>query len=160
MRKKIALIAASAGAVGILALAGMGAVSAEGQNGSSLVDKIAQHFNLNKEDVQKVFDEAKDERQAEHEQKLKDKLDQAVKDGKMTQAQADQIVAKLKELKDFRTSLKDKTPQERHEALKDKRDELRQWAKDNNIPLRYLMPLGGPHPDRGHDGPGDGPMDQ
>jgi hypothetical protein len=40
------------------------------------------------------------------------------------------------------------TRDERRAAMQDQREELQQWAKDNNIPVDYLM-FGG----RGH-GPG------
>jgi hypothetical protein len=141
-------------ALGITTVAGVGLVNAQGsttQNGNSLVDKIAQKFNLNKSDVQKVFDDDRAEHEAKHQQHTEERLTQAVKDGKLIQAQADAIKAKLQEMKTFRDSLKDKTPKERHEAMKTKMDELKQWATQNNIPQEYLPHghgmRGGPRPD-------------
>lgn len=116
---------------------------------SSLVDKVANKFGLNKADVQKVFDEDRSARQTERETKAKEALAQAVTDGKLTQAQADKITAKRAEMKTFMESLRDKTAAERHSAMDAKRDELQQWAKDNGIDESYLRPMGG----RGH-GPG------
>lgn len=79
---------------------------------------------------------------------MADRLAQAVKDGKLTQDQADKITAKLKELKTQREaerdSMKDKTDEERKTAMEAKKTELEKWAKDNNIPLEYLRSLGGP----------------
>lgn len=121
------------------------AANAQANDGNTLVDKIAKKFNLNKDDVQKVFDENKAEHDAERQQKLEKKLDKAVSDGKITSAQKDQIIAKLDEMKSFFDSLKDKSPAERRAALKTKRAELQKWAKDNNIPKGLLMP-GGLHP--------------
>ena len=77
---------------------------------------------------------------------MKDRLAQAVKDGKLTQAQADKITAKMAEMKTFMESQKDKTKEERKTAMEAKRDELKKWAEDNDIPEGY-MPMG-------HGGPG------
>ena len=119
---------------------------------TSLVDKIASRFNLNKDDVKKVFDEDRTAHEAEREVAMKTRLDQAVKDGKLTQTQEDKLIAKHKELETFRLSIKDKTEEERHTAMKTKMDEFKQWAKDNSIPYEFARPGIGPH------GPGmDGP---
>jgi hypothetical protein len=146
--KKKLLVAGTAATIGLTSILGIGLASAQNKtNGQSdLVDKIAQKFNLNKNDVQKVFDENRTAHEAEHEQKVKERLDQAVKNGTLTQDQENKIIAKLQELKAKRDSLKDKTPAERREAMKAERDALKQWAKDNNIPEQYLMPHhGGMH---------------
>lgn len=133
------------------------AASAQANNGSTIVDKIAKKFDLNKDDVQKVFDENRAEHEAERQQRLEKKLDKAVSDGKITSAQKDQIIAKLGEMKSFFDSLKDKSPAERKASLKAKRGELQQWAKDNNIPDGLLMPegmhggFGGHRPEPDHD---------
>ncbi len=136
-------------------MAGVGLASAQSSTTGTggLVDKIAQKFNLNKADVQKVFDEDRAVHQAEHEQKENERLDQAVKDGKITQAQEDLIKAKVKELQAkreaARDAMKDKTKAERKATMDAERTDLEKWAKGNNIPAEYL--LFGPH---GHGGPG------
>ena len=109
---------------------------------SSLVQKIADKFNVNSDDVQEVFDAQRTEMEATREQEMKDKLAQAVNGGKLTQDQANKITAKLAEMKANRDSMKDKTGDERHAAMKTARDELKKWAEDNNIPMEYLR-LGG-----------------
>jgi hypothetical protein len=112
---------------------------------SGLVQKIADKFNLNKDEVQAVFDAQRTEMEAERTQEMKDRLAQAVKDGKLTQDQADKITAKLAEMKANREDLSGKTPEERHEAMKAARDEIKKWAEDNNIPMEYLRIVGGGH---------------
>jgi UTP:GlnB (protein PII) uridylyltransferase len=118
-------------------------------NSDSLAGKIAQKFNLNQSDVQSVIDQNKTDHQAARQQKIEDKLTQAVKDGKITNDQKDKILAKLQELQAERQanrdSLKDLTPAERKAKLEAKRAELKQWAKDNNIPDQFLRLLAG-HP--------------
>ncbi len=142
--KKSLLITSAAVAIGAAGLVGTAAVSAatDSTNSSSLVDKIAQKFNLNKSDVQAVFDQNRSDHEAQHQADVKAKLDQAVKDGKLTADQETKILDKLKELQTQRdadrTAMKDKTPEERKAAIEAKKAELEQWAKDNGIPTDFL----------------------
>jgi hypothetical protein len=147
IRKPMAISGAIV-AAGLSGLVGAQVVNAASDTSGSqgLVDKIASTFNLNKSDVQKVFDEERQQREANREQKFEDRVNQAVKDGKLSQTLADQLIAKQKELATYRDSLKDKTPKERRDLMKVKRDELRSWAKQNNISLNLIGPA---HPDDG-----------
>ena len=143
-------------AIGAIALAGTvamgaGVYAAQTPNGiqnrmSSLVDAIATKFNLNPSDVQKVFDEQQAQQQsqmqAKRQEQMKARLDKAVKDGKLTQAQEDMIIAKQKEIQDFMASLKDKSAADRLAAIKTEMAALKQWATDNKIPQQFAIGLG------------------
>jgi hypothetical protein len=135
------------GAVAVIAMLGLGgaamAATSNTTHQDSLAQKIADKFHLNKSDVQSVIEQNHQDKQAKHEQMLKDKLDQAVKDGKLTQAQEDKLIAKLKELHDQK---KTDNKADRKADRKAAHDELQQWAKDNGIDLSQVLP----HPD----GPG------
>lgn len=158
--KKPVLVAALAGLVGVSSLGVSQAVHAQSDHHNTLVDKIAAKFNLNKDDVEKVFDENRAEHAAERKQEMEQELNQAVANGQITSQQKDEIVSKLEEVKSFFRSLKDKSPSERKTELKAKRIELLKWAKDNHIPKRFITPRGihgepGSHrPDFDHDEPG------
>jgi hypothetical protein len=129
---------------------------------SSLVSAVAKKFNLKQSDVQAVFDANRTQMEAQRETKVKDQVAQLVKDGKLTQAQADLINAKRAELQKQhdanRTSMDSKTDTERKAAMDAERTALDKWFSDNNISTdyRYLV-FGG----RGHGGPGGpgGPRD-
>lgn len=158
--------------VPVLTLVAVGSVyanSVAGQDNNpmnSLVNAIAEKFNLNVSDVQQVFDEHRQEMQAqrqeqmaekqsEMQQKFEERLNQAVTDGKLTQEQANLIIAKKAELEAQRQNLQNGTPEENKEAMQEHRDELKQWAEDNNIPLQYFMfagPGGLGHMGRGFGG--------
>lgn len=152
-KKMLAVGLASLGIAGVL---GSGAALAETGSGSTLAEKIATHFNLNKDEVQKVLDQDRADHQADREKQYEERLQKAVDDKKITSEQRDKILAKHKELESYfesqRDAMKDKTPQERRDAMKTKMDEITQWEKDNNIPAGYLHPGG---PGMGH-GPGRG----
>lgn len=151
---KRTLVIGAVTAASVASIAGASLVSAQTANngsGNTIIDKLATRFNLNRDEVKKVFDENHQAHEAEHQKTMTDRLNKAVSDGKLTQAQADNITAKLSEMKTFMDSLKDKTPQERHDAMETKRSELMQWAKDNNIPTNYLAP-GGFGMGKGHRG--------
>lgn len=143
------------GAIGIGGLATTGIANAQtngGANGdptTSLVDKIASTFNLDKSKVQKVFDENRTEREAKHEQMMSERLQKLVDDGKITAAQKTAIETKLKEMKADRDANKDKmkdmTQDERKAAMDKKRQDLEAWAKEQGLDLTVLRGiLGGP----------------
>ncbi|HEY1064308.1 MAG TPA: hypothetical protein VGE30_03360 [Candidatus Saccharimonadales bacterium] len=158
MKVKRSLIVGAAVATATLgALAGAGVVSAATDNTkseTSIVDKLASKFNLNKDEVQAVFDEDRAAHRAEREADQKERLAQAVSDGKLTQAQADHVTAALNDIRELRGDAKPRTlSDEARDRIKDKMDALRDWAKQNNIDLEYVMPG---HIPGGHGGPGWG----
>lgn len=108
------------------------------QRMSGLVNAIAQKFHLTPSDVQAVFDEQHSQMNVQMKKQSEDRLamslTQAVKDGKLTQAQATALTAKHAEFKTFEASLAGKTPAERATALKAQMATFAQWAKDNAIP--------------------------
>lgn len=146
MKKQLA-IAGVAAAIGI---SGIGAGVAHAATStstttdptSSLVDKIATKFNLNKSDVQQVFDQQKTEMQAQREQHIKDELAQLVKDGKLTQAQADAINAKRAEVQkamEANRPTPGTAPTAEQKAAREKqRTDLEAWAKSQGIDTQYL----------------------
>lgn len=167
--KKSFLVAGAVTSIGLAGVTGIGVASAatnssDTNSSSSIVDKLAEKFNLKKTDVQAVFDQDRTEREAERQAQTEKELSQAVTDGKITSAQKDLILAKQKEVKAAmdadRDSMKDKTADERKAAMDAKRTELETWAKNNSIPteyLRFVMGGGGhgPHGGMGIDGPKD-----
>lgn len=152
---------AGAGTMG-LANAATNTTSDTSNPQSSIVEKLASKFKLNKEDVQKVFDEERTERKAANEAKVKEKLDALVKEGKLTQDQADKLIAKAAELKTTRQANRDamqnKTAAERKAAMQAERAALDKWLSDNGIAKEYGRFLtGGGHGGRGGHGLFRGP---
>ncbi|MDY0143505.1 MAG: hypothetical protein RBR97_16590 [Bacteroidales bacterium] len=135
---------------------GVGSIYASEDNSlkNSLIEKIAQKFNLNKDDVQKVFDEDREEKKTQMEEKFNQMLDEAVSNGDLTAEQKSLILAKREEMqKERETQMSErKNDGERpskeemetmQEERKTEREALEKWASDNGIDLKYLMGLGG-----------------
>lgn len=121
---------------------GIGAVNAAGTTTGprpidNLIQAIATRFNLNQADVQKVFDEQRATMITQHEQHFTDRLTQAVTDGKLTQAQAEAIIAKKAELEAQRPDFKDRTPAEIRSEMQTRHQDLIDWAEANNIPQEF-----------------------
>ena len=90
------MIALGVGAFGVSAT-----LAAENDQGeiTTLVEAIAERFDVKVADVQAVFDEHREQMQAKHEEKAAERLQQAVDDGKITQEQADAITENREEMK-------------------------------------------------------------
>lgn len=122
------------------------AIAEGNNNSSSLVQKIADKFGLKKEDVQTVFDQERQDRQAEMQAKYKSQLDQFVKDGKITEDQKQLILAKHKELQASRQSnmgsMRNLTVEERKTAMEKQKSDLESWAKEKGIDIQYVTGFG------------------
>ena len=118
----------------------------DGANNETLIQRLVQKFGLKTDDVRSVFDTVRDERQAQMQQKLIDKLDALVKEGKLTEAQKRLIISKHTELQAQREkdkdTLKDLTPEERRAKMQAQRTDLENWAQQNNIDIQYVLGFG------------------
>ncbi|MFH1078192.1 MAG: hypothetical protein V1745_02850 [Patescibacteria group bacterium] len=150
--KKIYAISLTALTVAGLLAAGAGATYAAttgtGTNKplANLIEKLSTRFSLNATDIQQVFDEERqqmqEQRQTDMQARQKERLDTAVTDGTITQAQEDLILAKHDEIQAFHEGLRDMDATERGEAIKTHIASLKAWAEANGIPERFL-PMGG-----------------
>lgn len=145
LSKKSLLVAGAVASIGLGGAAvTANTVSATTKN-DSIVDKIATKFSLDKNEVQKVFDEDRTAHEAERHAKIEEKLSQAVKDGKLTEDQKSKIIAKMEEMKANMpdpSTMGDKTIEQHKADMEAKRTELEAWAKENNIPTEYLRFVG------------------
>lgn len=122
-----------------LAITTTGAQAEQQNSQSSVIDKLTSKFNLNKDEVKKVFDEERASRQAEREQRFQERLNTLVTEKKLTQAQADQVKTKHTEMMQLRDKLKDMSKDERKAALDKQRGEVTKWAKDNGIDEQLVV---------------------
>lgn len=113
-----------------------------------LVEKIAQKFGLNKDEVQGVFDEYRDEKQADMYAKFAEHLNDMVLDGKITSEQRKAILDKHEEIQAKMEGFKDLTPEERRTKMKEVHDEMTTWMKDNGIDFPVMGMGMGIHPNK------------
>lgn len=120
-------------------------ISAEGDTDGSttLVQQIAARFGLKQADIQSAFDDFRTKRQAQGQQRLEDRLNQDVADGKLTPAQKELILNKHQELQSKRGNKPDNwfslSPEERRSYMDAQRQEMQTWAKDNGIDTSYFF---------------------
>lgn len=117
-------------------IAAFGASNAYAQNAQgrtpSIIQELATKFGLNVNDVKAVFDQNRQERQAQMETNFEQRLTQAVTAGKLTEAQKQLIIAKRKEIQ---------TAHQNQQKIQ--RQDVLTWAKQNNIDPQYLFGLDG-----------------
>lgn len=137
---------------------GISGVSAQGtDNQTSIIERIANKFNLNKDEVQKVFEENRAERERIMQTNLEKRLNDAVTSGVLTEAQKTLILAKRVEMKMQAAAMRGNAGSEKsgwqnltmeaRQAEREKRQseratrqaDLTTWAKDNGIDVQYLM---------------------
>ena len=128
--KKVILPMAAVGIIAATVIGASVATADTADSKSSLIDKLATKFNLNKSEVQAVFDEHRTEMRATHEARYEERLAQAVRDGDLTEDQKTKILAKHKALaakfESEKDSFKDKTPEERRAAMESLRSDIEQ----------------------------------
>lgn len=152
-------ILATAAIVGIAAT-GLGAmtVSATNTNGQSLADAIANHFQLNADDVKKVVSEYRETKHAEHRaertEKVNEKLDTLVSEGKITAEQSTAIKEKRTQIQQEREAEREKMREsgerpgraEMRKKMETRRTEMKKWLASQGIDEQYGHMLG----DKGH----------
>lgn len=144
------------GTIGVGSLATASIVGAETASNmssdpqSSLIDKIASTFNIDKSKLQTVFDEDREAREAAREKEQAAKLQTLVDNGTITSAQKTVIEKKIAELKSQREAnrdtMKDLTDDERKAKMDEERTALETWAKEQSLDLSKLKGIlcGGP----------------
>jgi hypothetical protein len=142
------IIPVAALAVVVAGTYGITQAKADSSTGDPLVQKIADTFHLDKSKVQAVLDQNHADRQKQMEANYEDRLTQAVKDGQLTQTQKDAVLAEHNQLKTEMDAARSSSETDRHSKMEQIRTEAENWAKQNNIDIKWLMP--GPH---GHMGP-------
>lgn len=115
-------------------------------NHSGLAQMIAQKFGLDQNQVQLIVDQYKQQHKTNLQQKMqqweKNRLDQLVKNGKITQAQEQAILDELAVLKNKYNpaNLKNMTPAQRKQQFQAEQADITSWAKSQGINPAYLMP--------------------
>lgn len=116
-----------------------GVVKAEGNgNRQSMTSELASKLNIDESKVSDAFSQINQEKQAQKQEEMSKKLDQAVTDGVITADQKQKILDKQTEMQKKREK---------------QQQEMQTWESENGIDMSKLRDygLGG---GRGHGGPG------
>jgi hypothetical protein len=149
VNRKVLSASLAAGVIGLTGAAGvaMAATDTSSTTYPPIVQKIADKFHLKPADVQQVFKDDRAAHEKEMQTKLNDKLEQAVKDGKLTEDQKTKLIAELDKLHTERQADRQADRAERRADRQDFKTTLDQWAKDNGITnLSDILPTPAGHP--------------
>lgn len=149
--RNLILAAAAATVISGASIAGASTVSAQSDQGDSLIDRVSNTFNLDRSEVQSVFDTAKEDRMAEREAAREAFLLSKVDEGVITTEQKTLLEDKFAEIKEAKSALKDSdlTKEEMKEQFASTKEDLQAWADENGIDLEAVRP---DKDDRGHRG--------
>jgi hypothetical protein len=131
---------------------------------SVLARAIADRFDLDVEEVREVFEEQaeahREDMRERRERAFETRLDGSVEAGRIDEDLAERVRDMREEMMSFMGSLDDMESDERREAMEKRMEELRDWADENGVPMRYLRfgPPPGVHGMNGMMGRGFGHM--
>jgi len=112
----------------------------------SLIQKLAERFNLNREEVEEFFEQQKQQHQEEMKAREEERLNQLVGDGKLTQAQKNALIAKREEWRrenaDMGEKFRNMSWEERQQVMKEHREEMDKWLEENGIDWEVLREYG------------------
>lgn len=136
-------------AIAVLAIVGasiIGASNVSAQNTDArqnMIKSLAQKLGLEESKVQTAMNAIRTERQAEMQKQVEAKLNQAVKDAKITEAQKQLILKKHEEMRAKHEqewmNMQNMTPEERRAEREEHRAELESWAKENGIDMSVFQ---------------------
>lgn len=140
----------------VLTLAGSGMIASQAMASeteaqgpmTAIVERISTKFGLNQDEVQSVFTQVREERQADRAAEQEQHLDQLVSDGEITAEQKQLILDKMAEMQssreEDRDSQRDLSREDRQAEMEARRAEMDAWAEENGIDLEHLNLGGGP----------------
>lgn len=144
MKKKTIVITSVVLSVVLVAgVLGAGVVlAASNSSYPPIVEKLAEKLNVSNSDVNTAFDEVRQEKHQDAQERFEQQLDQAVKDGKITEEQKEVLLKKNTEI------------QEQQEEVMELKQDLKNWADENDIDLGDVMGKGSKGGLKGHRGGG------
>jgi hypothetical protein len=152
--------------IAVAATAGLATMTAtkvlafgRGEGNMQMHESIAERFNLNQDEVNQFFEEQHQAHQEERQSQMEALLNNAVSEGKITQAQKEAIQAKREENRANKENGQDLTREERQAQIQTHREEMHAWAEEQGIDMETLnLGRGGTGEGRRHGGFGGGRM--
>ncbi len=106
----------------------------------TIVERLSEKFGLNKDEVQSVFNEVRDEHKADMYAHWAERLNDLVAEGKLTEAQKTALLDKHEELDNKMEDLKNQnlTFELRKKQMQALMSELKTWAESQSIDLSLI----------------------
>lgn len=151
-KSKMIVPALVLGVATIVGVSSFSSVSAnEGEQYPPIVQKIAEKFNLNQDEVNQVFEENRKEKREEMRSKKEEHLNKLVNEGKLTEDQKNALITKMDEMHEKKESrreeLKNLSQEERKEKMKEyhkaDREEMKQFFEEQGIDPKEIFPKRG-----------------
>ena len=138
---------------GALAVGTIGITRANAEDTTTylpIVERLAERFGLNIDEVETVFEEERAEHHAEMLQSFEDRLTEAVTNGKITEVQKQAILEKHEEMAAKMEELRSQnlSGNEMHKQMRAFHEEFKSWAEDQGIEFPFMIfKLDGPRHD-------------
>jgi len=128
---------------GILAVGAIRVLPTHAQDSGSypqVVQRIAEHFGLNQDEVAEVFEEVHAEHHAEMLTSFEDRLSEAVENGDITEDQKQAILDKHEEMQAKMDEIRsqDLSREQMHDQMKAYHEELKAWAENEGIDIPFM----------------------
>jgi len=132
MNKKVMIAVFSIFAVSaVIFSAGSVYANGFGLRDNNFLKSLSSKLGIGEEKIQSALDSMHSEKQSERQKQFEDRLNQAIKDGKITEKQKQLILEKNKELQAKR--------QAEFEARQKENENLKKWAEANDIDTTYIF---------------------
>lgn len=148
--KTLSIVAISVIMISLLSLSKPAYAATNGSTGGNfftgLIEYISQKFGLDKSQVKTAIKDYRQQRKANPEEwqnAEKKRLNNLVRQGKITTDQEKAILAELVLLRSKYIIDPSRTPKQRKTEMQNLRLELTTWAKAQGIDLKYILPLFG-----------------
>lgn len=109
----------------------------------TIIERLAERFGLNEDEVSGVFEEVREEKMAEANARFVERLDQMIESGELTEVQKQAILTKHEEMQQEhwqeKAQWQNMTDEERRAAIKARHEELGAWAQENGIDLELFF---------------------
>jgi hypothetical protein len=137
MKSKVIISTLALGAIITAGVVGIRTASADDFS-NPVVERLAERFDLNEDEVQAVFDAVRDEKHAEMQVLFEERLDELVSDGTLTEEQKQAFLDKRDEMRSGKGEYRDLSHEERMAVKEANRVEMQVWAEENGIDLSVL----------------------
>ncbi|MEA2007053.1 MAG: hypothetical protein U9O20_02745 [Patescibacteria group bacterium] len=128
-----------AGTVGASKAGAFGFSGNRGENRESLIQRFIEKFDLNKDDIEGVFENHRNQMQEKRNQRHEEHLSELVSDGKLTEDQKIVLIAKREQdCEEFQNM----TREERQAERQAHREEMDQWFEEQGIDHDVLVRQG------------------